>query len=154
MALHLDNPLKRDIMAAYAMNMKAVRLMRAITPRLRRSALAVLVLVSHTLPGWAAKPTYYCVGAASLDITPDYPVRLCGYGVRQNESEGIDQHIFAQALAIGTDKEGPALVLTVDNIIVPTYMRDALAARQNCTGKVSDLRQSRRLVNCEPLKAD
>src|SRR5512139_609373 len=98
-------------------------------PRLRQSTLIAAMFVSQALPGWAAKPTYYSVGAASLDITPDYPVRLCGYGVRQNESEGVDQHIFAQALAIGTDKEGPALVLAVDNIIVPAYMRDDLAAR-------------------------
>ena len=103
-----------------------------MTAPLRRPVVLALLLVLQALPAWAAKPakpTYYSVGAASVDITPDYPVRLCGYGVRQNESQGIDQHIFAQALAIGTDKEGPALVLTVDNIIVPTYMRDDLVAR-------------------------
>ena len=111
------------------MSMKAVWPVFSMTPPLRRSVVVALLLVLQTLPAWAAKPTYYSVGAASVDITPDYPVRLCGYGVRQNESQGIDQHIFAQALAIGTDKEGPALVLTVDNIIVPTYMRDDLVAR-------------------------
>jgi hypothetical protein len=101
----------------------------AVTSRLRFPALVMMFIVFHALSGWAAKPTSYSVGAASVDITPDYPVRLCGYGVRQNESQGIDQHLFAQALAIGTDKEGPALVLTVDNIIVPAHMRDDLVTR-------------------------
>jgi Neutral/alkaline non-lysosomal ceramidase, N-terminal/Glycosyltransferase WbsX len=77
----------------------------------------------------AAKPTYYSVGAASIDITPDYPIRLSGYGVRLKESEGIDQHIFAQALAIGTDRQGPALVLAVDNVAVPGCVREDLVAR-------------------------
>ena len=100
-----------------------------MTLLLKRSALAVLLLLFIALPAHAAKPTYYSVGAASVDITPDYPVRLSGYGGRQKESEGIDQHIFAQALAIGTDREGPALVLAVDNVAVPAYIRDELAAR-------------------------
>jgi len=85
--------------------------------------------MSLALPGRAAKPTYYSVGAATIDITPDYPVRLSGYGVRQKESEGIDQRIFAQALAIGTDREGPALLVAVDNVAVPADIREELAAR-------------------------
>lgn len=112
------------------MNMKTVWPVSSVTPFVRRMVAVSLLLVFPTLPGWAAKPTYFSVGTASVDITPDYPVRLCAYGVRQNESEGIDQHIFAQSLAIGTDREGPALVLVVDNIIVPAYMRDDLVARR------------------------
>jgi hypothetical protein len=95
----------------------------------RGSALAAAMLVSFVTPSQAAKPTYYNVGAASVDITPDYPVRLSGYGVRRNESEGIDQRIFAQGLAIGTDRQGPTLVLTVDNVAVPACIREELVAR-------------------------
>ena len=118
-----------DRLVAKLTTMKHLLPLSAIAPWLRRATAVALTLLCQALPGWAAKPTYYSVGAASVDITPDYPVRLCGYGVRQNESQGVDQHLFAQALAIGTDKEGPALVLTVDNIIVPAYMRDDLVAR-------------------------
>ncbi len=103
--------------------------MYSVRSLLLRSALAVVVLAFVSLPAHAAKPTYYNVGAASVDITPDYPVRLSGYGGRQKESEGIDQRIFAQALAIGTDREGPALVLAVDSVAVPAYIREELAAR-------------------------
>jgi hypothetical protein len=81
------------------------------------------------VPGRAAKPSYYSVGVASVDITPDYPVRLSGYGSRQKESEGIDERIYAKALAIGTDRDGPALLVAVDNVAVPACMRDELAAR-------------------------
>ena len=88
-----------------------------------------MFLISLSLPAHAAKPSYYSVGAASVDITPDYPIRLSGYGGRQKESEGIDQRIFAQALAIGTDREGPALLLTVDNVAVPADIREELASR-------------------------
>jgi len=41
------------------------------------------------------------VGAAKVDITPDYPVRLSGYGNRMTESEGVAHRIHARALAIG-----------------------------------------------------
>ena len=77
----------------------------------------------------AAKETFYAVGAAQVDITPDYPIRLSGYGARQKESEGIDQHLFAQALAIGGDKQSLAVLITVDNVAVPAYLRDEVAAR-------------------------
>ena len=40
------------------------------------------------------------VGVARVDITPDYAVRLSGYGNRRTESEGVEQHIWARALAI------------------------------------------------------
>lgn len=60
------------------------------------------------------------VGAAKVDITPDYPVRLSGYGMRTTESEGIDQKIWAKALAIGDDKSGVSILVTVDNVGVPS----------------------------------
>ena len=46
------------------------------------------------------------VGVAQIDITPDYPIRLNGYGSRRTESEGIVQRIWAKALAIGSDDDG------------------------------------------------
>jgi hypothetical protein len=93
---------------------------------------AVLILLLMSLSSWesnAAKEIFYQVGAARIDITPDYPVRLSGYGGRRKESEGIDQHLFAKALAIGSDKDGVALLLTVDNVAVPDYIREELLRR-------------------------
>ena len=94
-----------------------------------RQCLLVLLLCLCPLLCRGAKETLYAVGVAQVDITPDYPIRLSGYGARQNESEGVDQHIFAEALAIGADKNSLALLITVDNVGVPAAMRDEVAAR-------------------------
>ena len=69
------------------------------------------------------------IGAAKIDITPAYPVRLCGYAVRKKESEGVAQRLFAKALALGSDADGPALLITVDNTGVPASIRDQLLQR-------------------------
>jgi putative membrane-bound dehydrogenase-like protein len=69
------------------------------------------------------------IGVAKIDITPAYPIRLCGYAVRKKESEGVAQHLWAKALAIGSDKEGPAILLTVDNTGVPASIRNEVAQR-------------------------
>lgn len=69
------------------------------------------------------------VGVASIDITPDYPIRLTGYAVRKSECEGVTQRLFAKALAVGSDREGPALLITVDNCGVPGAVRDEVADR-------------------------
>ncbi len=77
----------------------------------------------------SAQNTQRQVGAASVDITPDYPVRLSGYGSRRLPNAGVSQHIFAKALAIGSDGEGPAVIVTVDNCGVPASMREEVLRR-------------------------
>ena len=69
------------------------------------------------------------VGLARVDITPAYPVRLSGYAARKTESEGVAQPLWAKALAIGSDQEGPAVLITVDNCGVPGRLRDEVVAR-------------------------
>ena len=51
------------------------------------------------------------VGAARVDITPDYPVRLSGYGSRKTWNEGVEQKLWARALVIGD--ANPVAVVTV-----------------------------------------
>jgi hypothetical protein len=86
-----------------------------------------------TAPGWN-------VGVAKVDVTPDYPVRLSGYGGRRTEHEGVSQCIFAKALAFGSDAEGPAVLLTVDNLGVPAAMRSEIAKRLAAKTQVVDSR--------------
>src|ERR1019366_5055993 len=100
--------------------------MTNLIPRL--SICAVLAFCC-ALPALAAKETFYPVGAAQVDITPDYPIRLSGYGARLKESEGIDQHLFAQALALGGNKKSLAVLITVDNVAMPAHLRDEVAVR-------------------------
>lgn len=92
-----------------------------------------------TFAGFAADTTRQA-GAASVDITPGYPVRLSGYGGRRLPNTGISQHIFAKALAIGSDEEGPAVLVTVDNCGVPASMRAEVLRRLATKSKVIDAR--------------
>lgn len=75
------------------------------------------------------QPDVYSVGVASIDITPEIPIRLNGFGGRREEATGVRQRIFAKALAIGTDDEGPAVLITVDILGIPDAMVDDLAMR-------------------------
>src|SRR6266849_8750655 len=73
--------------------------------------------------------TTHSAGVAKIDITPPYPVRLSGFGFRRTESEGVTQAIWAKALALGDDREEPAILITVDNLGVPEELVAELAAR-------------------------
>lgn len=69
------------------------------------------------------------IGVASVDITPSFPVRLSGYAVRTTEATNVAQKLWTKALAIGNDREKPALLITVDNTGVPRHVRDEVVAR-------------------------
>jgi neutral ceramidase len=103
-----------------------------------RSLLVALLFIP--LAAVAADAPMRPVGAASVDITPDYPIRLSGYGGRREPHQGVAQRIFAKALAIGGDEEGPAVVVTVDNCGVPAAMRDEVVKRLAGKTKVIDAR--------------
>jgi len=87
-------------------------------------------VVCAALPLVAAAETphgAYSVGVAKIDITPAYPIRLSGFGFRRTESEGVTQRIWAKALAIDDGK--PVVIITVDNLGIPSAMTEAVAAR-------------------------
>lgn len=69
----------------------------------------------------------YNVGVAAVDITPDYPVRLSGFGFRREPSEGVMQKIWAKALVIADTEQGPAVLITTDNLGVPHEVTRAVA---------------------------
>lgn len=69
------------------------------------------------------------IGIAQVDITPDYPIRLNGYGSRSTESEGIVQHIWAKALAIGSDDDGPVVMVSVENCGLPDEFTEDVSDR-------------------------
>ena len=88
----------------------------------RAAALALYLFASLT--GRAETPeTIRPVGVAKIDITPDFPIRLNGYYGRNAEATNAAQHLFAKALAIGSDADGPAVIITLDNCIVPWGVR-------------------------------
>jgi hypothetical protein len=88
----------------------------------------------------AADGPTWSVGAAKVDITPDYPVRLSGYGGRRLETKEIEQRLYAKAIAFGSDSEQPAVLLTVDNCGVGVNVRDELVKRLAAKTKVVNAR--------------
>lgn len=71
------------------------------------------------------------IGVASIDITPDEPIRLCGYGSRKTPSEGIALPLHAKAIAIGSgEKSEPLSVfITFDAIAIPGWITEEIAKR-------------------------
>ncbi|MBD3676215.1 MAG: neutral/alkaline non-lysosomal ceramidase N-terminal domain-containing protein [Planctomycetaceae bacterium] len=69
------------------------------------------------------------VGAAKVDITPPYPIRLTGYGSRPVEAEGVEQKLQARALAMGADADGPVVIVTAELLGITPEIRSAALSR-------------------------
>jgi hypothetical protein len=70
------------------------------------------------------------VGVARADVTPEGPIRLTGYGNRQAESDGVTHPLWAKALAFGGDGgNGPAVLITVDNLGISDAITSEVASR-------------------------
>src|SRR5205823_3513150 len=69
------------------------------------------------------------IGVAKTDITPSTPIRLTGYAARKTESEGVEQKLYARALAIGTSKTDAVVLVTLDTMAVPHEVTDEVAGR-------------------------
>ena len=67
-------------------------------------------------------------GAASVDITPKFPIRMSGYAARlSSETDSILQPIAAKALALGSDVQHPSLLITVDLVGIPWHITKSVA---------------------------
>ena len=75
-----------------------------------------------------AAETTVAVGGAKVDITPELPIRLAGYQSRLAEATRVETPLSARALAIGSDADGPVVIVTADVIAVSETMSDAVAA--------------------------
>ncbi|MGE3311460.1 MAG: neutral/alkaline non-lysosomal ceramidase N-terminal domain-containing protein [Limisphaerales bacterium] len=69
------------------------------------------------------------LGVARVDVTPEYPIRLTGYAARSGPSTGVAQRLWAKALAMGSDRQGPRVLVTVDNCGVSRLIIDEVARR-------------------------
>ncbi len=69
------------------------------------------------------------IGVSRIDITPDHPVRLTGYGARKNVFDSVEQKLWAKALVL-RQKGKPTMVwITLDLIGFQSRLADALYAR-------------------------
>lgn len=85
------------------------------------------------------------LGVARIDVTPSVPTRLTGYAGRSKPSTGVEQKLWAKALAIGSDQQQPALLLTLDNcgIAEATYLEVAQRLAQRW-----HIKQERLVIAC------
>src|SRR5947208_11935891 len=102
-------------------------------PQVREGSSMDFIWVSLVLSGAVVsadlKVGTYSVGVAKIDITPDYSIRLSGFGFRRTESEGVTQRIWAKALAIDDEAGKPLILIAVDNCGVPTHLVDEVVSR-------------------------
>ena len=82
----------------------------------------------------------YQIGVAKTDITPDYPIRLSGYGTRREETSEITQRIYAKSLAISCQDDDPFVMVLVENVGIPDHLTTEVANRLN---KVSGISRER-----------
>lgn len=69
-------------------------------------------------------------GVSVINITPEWPVRLAGFAIRSKaEAEGTLLQLNAKALALGNDKQGPSIIITVDLIGIPWNVTKEIANR-------------------------
>lgn len=71
-------------------------------------------------------------GLARIDITPETPIRLSGYGNRRAESEGVEQRLYARAVALGD-----AIILNVEVCGAPEPLVEKVAAALQKTAGIA-----------------
>jgi putative membrane-bound dehydrogenase-like protein len=101
--------------------------MAALSGAVRPWCLPIALLLLVTAQYTQANADTYPVGVGRADVTPKYPVRLSGFGFRRDESEGVQQRIYAKALAFGD--ADPAVLLAVDNLGISADLVGQLAKR-------------------------
>jgi hypothetical protein len=100
--------------------------------------LSLILTLAVAAPAVADDPSFQ-VGMAQVDITPDGPIRLNGYGSRKTESEGVEQRLTARALAISDSAGEPAVLISVENCGVPAALTEAVYERlQKSVGLARD----------------
>jgi hypothetical protein len=87
-----------------------------------------LVVAVLAVVCFSVRSAEFRVGAAKVDITPTYPIRLNGYAVRKTESEGVKLPIWTKALAI-SQGERTGLLLTIDNVGISREIHDEIVTR-------------------------
>ncbi len=84
-----------------------------------------LLLLALLATGFASGA--WRAGTARVNITPQEPIWLAGYGARTKPSEGVLQDIYAKALALQNDTDPPAVIVTSDLLGFTSQMAATVA---------------------------
>ncbi len=69
------------------------------------------------------------IGTGRIDITPDHPVRLTGYGNRTEVFDSVEQKIWGKALVLDQKGKQTMVWVTLDLVGFPGFFADELFAR-------------------------
>ena len=108
---------------------------------MRTRAIVALLLVMATIGCASRRPARsggagaeVLVGASAIDITPEEPIRLTGYGSRTEPAGEIRQRLSAKALAFGGKRQPSAVLIATDLIGVPHRLTQEIARRLQKAG--------------------
>src|SRR6187401_2663499 len=93
-----------------------------------------LFSIAVVVAGWRGQAVE--LGAARVNVTPTEPIRLTGYAGRKTPHVGVEQQLWAKALAIGSDREGPAVLLTLDNCGIAEETWREVRRRLGMSGRI------------------
>jgi hypothetical protein len=93
--------------------------------------------------GWKA-------GVARINITPEEPLLMDGYGSRNKPSEGALHDLWSKALVIEDSKGKKAVLITNDLVAIPKYYVDRIRDR---IGAKYGLARSQIIINCSHTHA-
>jgi hypothetical protein len=105
----------------------------------RRHALVCFVAVvsigcASAAPRTSRGGAEVLAGVSTIDITPEEPIRLTGYGNRTVPTADIRQRLRAKALALSGGGGRPSVLITSDLIGVPRHVSDEVARRLEPAG--------------------
>lgn len=95
-------------------------------PKIPRLLFVVFSFVVSALAADQVAPPVL-VGTAKVDITPELPIRLSGYGARAAEASRAETRLFARALALGSDEQKPVVLIALELIGVGELTSEAVA---------------------------
>ncbi len=96
------------------------------------TGLLLLIPLFFTLASFrsqSAKDMAIEIGTGRIDITPDHPVRLTGYGNRTTPFDSVEQKLWAKALVLYKKGKQPMVWVTVDIVGFPGFVSDELFTR-------------------------
>lgn len=74
------------------------------------------------------QPVTVDAGVASVDITPESPIRMAGYAARvSTETDSVLTRLSAKALALGSDSQRPSVLITVDLVGITWHITKNVA---------------------------
>jgi len=86
----------------------------------------LLALIIVMPAGLSANDKGWKAGAAAIDITPDLPMWMAGYGRRDKPGDEIGHPLYAKALAMEDSKGTRAVIVSVDILGIPKIVRKAV----------------------------